>query len=51
MTLPLVELGGLAAGYIEPELILLQVVWFGVLLATAHLVFSAGERRLQVVGG
>lgn len=41
----------LAAGFIEPELLLLQLVWLGVLLVTAHLVFTAGERRLQVVGG
>jgi ABC-2 type transport system permease protein len=41
----------LAAGYIEPELLLLQALWFGVLLVAARAAFGAGERRLQVVGG
>lgn len=41
----------LAAGYIEPELLLQQVAWIAVLSVLAVAVFSAGERRLQVVGG
>ena len=41
----------LAAGYFEPELLLLQVFWLAVLFGAAAAVFAAGERRLQVVGG
>lgn len=41
----------LAAGYIEPELLLVQVGWLAVLTVATVRVFAAGERRLQVVGG
>lgn len=41
----------LAAGFVEPELLVLQVLWLGVLLVAARAAFGAGERRLQVVGG
>ena len=41
----------LAAGFWEPELLLVQVVWIGVLAVVAAAAFRAGERRLQVVGG
>lgn len=41
----------LAAGFVEPELIVLQLFWLGVLLVAARAAFGAGERRLQVVGG
>lgn len=43
--------GRLASGHFEPELLLVQVAWIGVLAALAAVVFDAGERRLQVVGG
>jgi ABC-2 type transport system permease protein len=41
----------LAAGLWEPELLVAQVVWIGVLAMGARAAFRAGERRLQVVGG
>lgn len=41
----------LAAGFMEPHLLLEQVLWIGVLGALATAAFRAGERRLQVVGG
>jgi ABC-2 type transport system permease protein len=41
----------LAAGHLEPVLILEQLAWLAVLAAGAAAVFGAGERRLQVVGG
>jgi ABC-2 type transport system permease protein len=41
----------LAAGHWEPALLLEQLLWIGVLGALAAALFSAGERRLQVVGG
>ncbi|MDQ3107580.1 MAG: ABC-2 family transporter protein, partial [Actinomycetota bacterium] len=41
----------LAAGFLEPELLVLQVGWLVVLSAVAVAVFARGERRLQVVGG
>ena len=41
----------LAAGYVEPVLIAVQLGWLAVLSAAAIAVFAAGERRLQVVGG
>jgi ABC-2 type transport system permease protein len=41
----------LAAGYWEPELLLEQLLWIGVMGAVATAAFGAGERRLQVVGG
>ena len=41
----------LAAGFWEPELLVMQVFWIGVLAVGARAAFRAGERRLQVVGG
>ncbi len=41
----------LAAGFWEPVLLLEQLVWIGILAVVASVAFSAGERRLQVVGG
>lgn len=41
----------LASGHVEPVLLLEQVAWLLVLFVGAAAVFSAGERRLQVVGG
>jgi ABC-2 type transport system permease protein len=41
----------LASGHMEPVLLLEQVGWLLVLLVLASAIFSAGERRLQVVGG
>lgn len=41
----------LAAGHVEPGLLLQQLAWLGLLTAAAAGVFRAGERRLQVVGG
>jgi ABC-2 type transport system permease protein len=41
----------LAAGFWEPELLVVQVFWIGVLAVVAAASFRAGERRLQVVGG
>jgi ABC-2 type transport system permease protein len=43
--------GRLAAGYVEPGLLALQVFWIAAMGAVATLTFRAGERRLQVVGG
>ncbi len=43
--------GRLAAGYVEPHLLLVQVFWIVVMGTIATVVFAAGERRLQVVGG
>jgi ABC-2 type transport system permease protein len=43
--------GRIAAGHFEPELLLVQLGWLGVLGALATAVFAAGERRLQAVGG
>ncbi len=41
----------LAAGNLEPVLLVEQVAWLAVLLWGAGAVFGAGERRLQVLGG
>ncbi len=41
----------LAAGFFEPELLLVQSAWLVVLIGVAAATFQAGERRLQVVGG
>lgn len=41
----------LAAGHVEPHLLLEQAGWTVALTALAVAVFAAGERRLQVVGG
>lgn len=41
----------LAAGYFEPLLLAVQVGWIVALFGAAAVVFAAGERRLQVVGG
>jgi len=41
----------LASGHVEPWLLLVQAGWLVVLAAGAGAVFSAGQRRLQVVGG
>lgn len=41
----------LAAGHLEPALLLEQAGWLLVLAVLAVVVFGAGERRLQVVGG
>jgi ABC-2 type transport system permease protein len=41
----------LASGHVEPWLLAVQAGWLVVLAALALLVFGAGERRLQVVGG
>jgi ABC-2 type transport system permease protein len=41
----------LAAGHVEPWLLLVQAGWLVVLAAAAGAVFAAGQRRLQVVGG
>jgi ABC-2 type transport system permease protein len=41
----------LAAGHVEPWLLLLQAGWLLVLWLVATAAFAAGERRLQVVGG
>jgi len=41
----------LAAGNLEPVLLVEQVAWLAVLLWGAGAVFRAGERRLQVLGG
>lgn len=40
-----------ASGHIELWLLLVQVGWIGALSLVAHVVFTAGENRLQVVGG
>jgi ABC-2 type transport system permease protein len=41
----------LASGHLEPGLVMQQVAWLAVLWVLASVVFRAGERRLQVVGG
>jgi ABC-2 type transport system permease protein len=41
----------LAAGHLEPSLLLAQLGWLAALSAVAVGVFASGERRLQVVGG
>ncbi len=41
----------LAAGHLEPTLLLQQLGWLVVLVGIAGAVFRTGERRLQVVGG
>jgi len=41
----------LAAGHVEPWLLLVQAGWLVVLVVGAAAVFAAGQRRLQVVGG
>jgi ABC-2 type transport system permease protein len=41
----------LASGHVEPTILLGQLCWLGVLFVVASAVFTAGERRLQVVGG
>ena len=41
----------LASGHFEPALLLLQLGWIIVALVAARIVFTAGQRRLQVVGG
>jgi len=43
--------GRLAAGHLEPELLLVQLAWLGVLGGLAAAAFAAGERRRQVLGG
>lgn len=43
--------GRLASGHAEPVLLAVQLAWFVVLGAVAVVVFAAGERRLQAVGG
>jgi ABC-2 type transport system permease protein len=41
----------LASGHLEPVLIVVQLGWLAVLGGLATVAFSAGQRRLQVVGG
>lgn len=41
----------LAAGYVEPGLLVQQLAWIAVLWVASSAAFAAGERRLQVVGG
>jgi len=41
----------LASGHMEPVLLLEQLGWLAALVVGAGLVFRAGQRRLQVVGG
>ena len=41
----------LAAGHVEPVLLLVQLGWLIVLTVLAAAVFRAGQRRLQVLGG
>jgi len=41
----------LGSGHVEPQLLLVQVAWLVVLTAAATATFTAGERRLQAVGG
>lgn len=41
----------LAAGHLEPALLLEQAGWLAVMTVVAAAAFRAGERRLQVVGG
>ena len=39
------------AGHPEPELILVQFFWLGIMMLAAFGAFRMGERRIQVVGG
>jgi len=41
----------LAAGHLEPELMMGQVLWLVALTGAAVAAFGAGERRLEVAGG
>jgi ABC-2 type transport system permease protein len=41
----------LAAGHVEPVLLVVQAGWLVVLIGGAVAVFAAGQRRLQAVGG
>jgi ABC-2 type transport system permease protein len=41
----------LAAGHVQPLLLLAQAAWLAVLVGAAVAVFAAGRRRLQAVGG
>lgn len=41
----------LAAGHVEPLLLVAQLGWLAVLALVATVAFRSGERRLQVVGG
>jgi ABC-2 type transport system permease protein len=41
----------LASGHLEPWLLVQQAMWVVACVAVARVAFSAGERRLQVVGG
>lgn len=41
----------LAAGYVDPVLLLVQAGWLVAMAALAVLVFGAGQRRLEVAGG
>ena len=41
----------LASGHVEPWLLVVQLGWLVALGGTATVLFSAGERRLQAVGG
>lgn len=43
--------GRLASGHVEPWLLGVQAAWTLVLIAVAAVVFTAGERRLEVAGG
>ena len=43
--------GRLASGHVEPVLLLVQAGWLIALSVVAVAVFSAGEKRLQAVGG
>jgi ABC-2 type transport system permease protein len=40
-----------ASGHVEPGLVLVQLAWLGVLTVVGSTAFTAGERRLQAVGG
>ncbi|HZA41425.1 MAG TPA: ABC-2 family transporter protein [Actinomycetota bacterium] len=41
----------LAAGHVEAELLLGQLLWLAALVGAAMAAFAAGERRLEVAGG
>jgi ABC-2 type transport system permease protein len=43
--------GRLASGHFEPWLLLVQIGWIAVVAVVASVVFHAGARRLQAVGG
>lgn len=43
--------GRIASGHFEPQLVVEQAMWIVALGFIAIVVFAAGERRLQVVGG